>query len=235
MEDRVVLNSIVGETLARSQARVHAFCWMTNHLHALVQISDIPLAPIMQRIAMRYARYRHRRLDTTGHLFERRYGARFINDDAYFLTVLRYIHLNPCKANLVVDPTDYPWSSHGAYLGRRSVPWLTTEFGLSLFHPQPARARAAYRLFMTLAEHDAEQAHREPPLTLEGIAEEVCGNHGVDVRAVRSPSRARYLTPARTEIARQALGAGIATLREIGLFLGRETSAVWVLLSKYRA
>ena len=116
----MVLNSIVGETLARSQARVHAFCWMTNHLHALVQISDIPLAPIMQRIAMRYARYRHRRLETTGHLFERRYGARFINDDAYFLTVLRYIHLNPCKANLVVDPTDYPWSSHGAYLGRRS-------------------------------------------------------------------------------------------------------------------
>jgi hypothetical protein len=62
---------------------------MTNHLHALVQIGDRPLGKIMQRISMRYSRYRHKSLRTTGHLFERRYKARLVDVDAYFLTLLR--------------------------------------------------------------------------------------------------------------------------------------------------
>jgi hypothetical protein len=33
---------------------------------------------MQQRIAMRYARHRHKTFRTTGHLFEQRYGARLI-------------------------------------------------------------------------------------------------------------------------------------------------------------
>ena len=66
---------------------------MSNHLHALLQIR--PLGSVMQRIAARYAKYCHRTLNTSGHLFERRYKALWIDADPYFLTLLRYIHLNP--------------------------------------------------------------------------------------------------------------------------------------------
>ena len=38
--DRRVLSDIVGEALDRCNARLHAFCWMSNHLHALVQIGS---------------------------------------------------------------------------------------------------------------------------------------------------------------------------------------------------
>jgi hypothetical protein len=31
---------IVAEIIARFAARVHAYCWMTNHIHLLVQIAD---------------------------------------------------------------------------------------------------------------------------------------------------------------------------------------------------
>ena len=43
----------------------------------------------MQRLARRYARYRHRQLLTTGHLFERRYKAWVVDTDEYFVTLLR--------------------------------------------------------------------------------------------------------------------------------------------------
>ena len=89
--DRQVLNDIVADVINRFGARVHAFCWMSNHLHALLQIADRPLGEIMQRIAMRYARHRHKTLRTTGHLFERRYRATLVDTDAR-----RSLH---CRAN----------------------------------------------------------------------------------------------------------------------------------------
>jgi REP element-mobilizing transposase RayT len=40
VDDRHELNGIVAQVLEKYQARAHAFCWMTNHLHLLAQISD---------------------------------------------------------------------------------------------------------------------------------------------------------------------------------------------------
>src|SRR5712672_2821384 len=115
--DRYSLNEIVIDVLQRFDARLHAYCWMTNHLHALVQIGDLPLGKIMQRITMRFSRHRHKALRTTGHLFERRYKAWLVDVDSYFLTLVRYIHLNPVEAGMVRDPAEYLYSSHRAYLG----------------------------------------------------------------------------------------------------------------------
>jgi putative transposase len=146
--DRDVLNALVAEVLDQQQARLHSFCWMTNHLHALIQIGNAPLGSVMHRIARRVSRYRHRQLRTTGHLFERRYKAWLVDMDAYFIALLRYIHLNPVKARMVAQVDDYVWSSHHAYLGTQSLSWLTTDFGLSLFGNTLHVARNAYRAWM---------------------------------------------------------------------------------------
>ena len=219
--DRHVLNDIVADVLSRFGSRIHAFCWMTNHLHLLTQIADRPLGEIMQRIAMRYSRYRHKALRTCGHLFERRYKAKLVDVDAYFLTLLRYIHLNPVKAHIVTDPCLYPWSSHRAYLGTESMAWLTTDFGLSLFSTDLIKARNAYEQFVLLpsgGDQDLEdEAHAEDSrilgtdqfisqipfvpykprsrLTLDQLAEGLCKQHGIGIECLRSLSRARHLTP----------------------------------------
>jgi REP element-mobilizing transposase RayT len=93
--DRDLLNRIVAEAIAELRARIHAFCWMTNHVHLLVQVSDEPLGRLMHRIASKYARTVQARIATTGHLFERRYHAALVDTDRYLIAVLRYIHLNP--------------------------------------------------------------------------------------------------------------------------------------------
>jgi len=54
--DRDRLDGIVQKALARSGARVHAYVWMTNHLHLLAQVGERPLGALMQRIGTCFAR-----------------------------------------------------------------------------------------------------------------------------------------------------------------------------------
>ncbi len=258
--DRYALDEIVANELARFEARIHAFCWMSNHLHALIQIADQPLGKIMQRIAMRYSRYRHRRLDILGHLFERRYKAKLIEIDAYFLAVLRYIHLNPVKAHIVARPSEYPWCSHHAYLGLESISWLTTDFGLSLFSTDLSCARAAYQQFVTPGlgnenamesieanPHDSRilgcdkflSSLSSPPLTprstctLEQLAIRICSTRQVTNEELRSTCRARRLAAIRAEFARKAIEEHIASLTQVARFLNRDPSALSKLLARH--
>lgn len=257
--DRNALNDIVADVIGRFGVRLHAFCWMTNHVHALLQIADQPLGKVMQRIAMRYSRHRHKALRTTGHLFERRYKAKLVDVDAYFVSLLRYIHLNPVKAHIVRDPSDYPWSSHRAYLGEGSPAWLTIDFGLSLFAADLVRARAAYREFMLSPGDDEDlevQTHPHDsrilgndtflaklpltsyrprsPLTIEQLAATICAKHGVGVELLRSSSSLRTLTPIRLELLQQAIDQRIGTLTEIARFLNRDPSTLCKLALKHQ-
>jgi REP element-mobilizing transposase RayT len=136
--------------------RVHAYCWMPNHIHLAIQVSQTPLGRPMARIASSYARSYQKRQETTGHLFERRYHAALVDSDRYLFSLVRYIHQNPVRAGLVRDPALFQWSSHEAYLSGRAIPWLTTGTVLGKLSSNPARARAEYLRLMS-AEPAAEE------------------------------------------------------------------------------
>jgi REP element-mobilizing transposase RayT len=148
VHDRRALNAIAIETLQRFNATLHAYCLLSNHFRALVQIDDRLLIKALRRIATQYSRHRQRHAKSSPHLFERPYTAQRVDTDGDFLNLLRCIHLNPVLANRVVAPADYLWSSHRAYLGYKSVAKITTDFGLSLFAASPAQARVAYYQFI---------------------------------------------------------------------------------------
>ena len=140
--DRCLLGHYIEAACEPTGVRIHAYCWMSNHIHLLIQVTDVPLGSFMQRISSRYARAVQARVPTTGHLFQNRYHALLVDVDRYFLALLRYIHLNPVRSGLAENPADYRWSSHRAYLGRATVGWLVTDFGLRLFDGDTARAGA---------------------------------------------------------------------------------------------
>ena len=50
-----------------------------------------------------------------GHLFQDRFKSEPVDDDAYFLTVMRYIHQNPIKAGLCKKADGYKYSSFQEY------------------------------------------------------------------------------------------------------------------------
>jgi len=66
-----------------------------------------------------YVRYFNDTQKRSGTLWEGRYKSTLIQTDRYLLACMAYIDLNPVRAGLVVQPQDYPWSSHLHYLGVR--------------------------------------------------------------------------------------------------------------------
>ncbi len=80
---------------------LHSYCLMQNHLHLQLETIDHPTHFIIRDLHTEYAIYFNRKYDLIGHVFQGRYGAKLILDDDYFLTVSKYIHLNPVKANIV--------------------------------------------------------------------------------------------------------------------------------------
>ena len=86
---------------------------MSNHVHLLVTpATENGIAKIMQAVGRRYVQYINRSYRRTGSLWEGRYKSSLIQAETYLLTCMRYIELNPVRANMVQDPVQYRWSSY---------------------------------------------------------------------------------------------------------------------------
>jgi len=92
---------------------VHAYVFMTNHVHLLLTPStqDGP-SRVMQSVGRRYVRHVNTTYRRTGTLWEGRFKSAIVDTEQYLLTCSRYIELNPVRAGMVNSPQDYPWSSH---------------------------------------------------------------------------------------------------------------------------
>lgn len=134
--------------------RIHAFCCMTNHTHLVVQVDTLPLSRIIQNIAQRYTQWINHSKNRTGHVFQGRYQAILVDADAYLLRLVRYVHRNPVRAQLVEDVGKYRWCSHHAYLGKQKLTWLTAEFVLAMFSSEKIAALARYSTFVADSEED---------------------------------------------------------------------------------
>jgi REP element-mobilizing transposase RayT len=114
-DDRVRLLADLERTVHRFEWDVLAWAIMSNHLHLLLRTPRPNLAKGMQAFLSAYVLYAARRQRRPGHLFQGRYKAEMIEDEIYYWTVSRYIHLNPVRAGLVARPEDWEWSSYPGY------------------------------------------------------------------------------------------------------------------------
>jgi REP element-mobilizing transposase RayT len=121
------------EGVERYGHQILAFCFMSNHVHLAIRVMNVPLSKIMQNLAFRYTRYYNWRHGVIGHLFQGRFKSVLVDSNRYLKELIRYIHLNPVRANLVDDPLKYRWSSHCAYLMKDEFVWLSKEEGLKQF------------------------------------------------------------------------------------------------------
>ena len=110
--------------------RIYAYCLMGNHIHILLKEGKEDLTLIFKRIAGSFVYWYNWKYHRSGHLFQDRFKSEPVEDDGYFLTVLRYIHQNPVKAKLCKRAEEYLYSSMCEYL---TFPKLTdTTFALSM-------------------------------------------------------------------------------------------------------
>jgi len=107
--------SIVIEAKKRFSFFIFALCLMPNHYHLYIQLKEDSLSKIMHFINFRYSKYFNRLYHSSGHLFQSRFYARSVTNEAYFREVSRYVHRNPDRAYLVSTPENYLWSSFVIY------------------------------------------------------------------------------------------------------------------------
>jgi putative transposase len=92
---------------------IHAWVFMTNHVHLLATPStDDGISLMMQALGRRYVQYFNFTYQRSGTLWEGRYKSSVVDTENYLLICYRYIELNPVRANMVDDPADYIWSSY---------------------------------------------------------------------------------------------------------------------------
>lgn len=94
-----------------SRCIIYAYCLMTNHVHLLIKETEEGLSVVIKRITVAYALYYNGKYQHAGHLFQNRFRSEAVNDEAYFFTLLRYIHQNPVAAGITKAVKEYRWSS----------------------------------------------------------------------------------------------------------------------------
>ncbi len=251
----------LAEGLEQHKHRLHAYCWMGNHVHMLLQCADTPLSEMMRVLSQRYTYWFNRQHDRVGHLFQGRYKSLMVDTDHYLLELVRYIHLNPVRAEFVESTDDYLWSSHHAYLGRKETPWLTTDWVLRQFHEERGAARARYLRLLGEPVDEQQQAlftkgategrvigsddflcrmeeragiTSAPSLPLEQIVDMVCNYQKINKDELRSASRRRVITEARAVITLLAVNDAGKTLTEIADYFNRDITVLSRQMKKLR-
>jgi REP element-mobilizing transposase RayT len=152
------------EVLLDSGMVALAWALMPNHVHLVLRTGGTPLGRVMQRVGTRHARHFNTRHARVGTLFQGRYRSILVDEDPYFLTLIRYVHRNPLRAG-IVDSVEalatHPWTGHAVLMGRRTAAFQSTQPVLARFGATAADARHALVRWM------GDPAAEEGPLGSE--------------------------------------------------------------------
>jgi len=128
---------------------LYAYCLMSNHVHLLIERRKDDIGRIMHRVLTGYSQYYNRRYHKVGHLLQGRHKSILCQSERYLCELVRYIHLNPVRANVVKKPEDYEFSSHRYYLGLAASEIVDADPVLRHFSARKERARKEFRRFVT--------------------------------------------------------------------------------------
>lgn len=114
--EKIQFKSIILKQLPKFQIGIYSYCIMSNHAHFIIWAELSDLSRFMSMILAEYASYYNFKHNRNGHVFQNRFVSECIEDEGYFWSCLRYIHLNPVKAQMVKRPELYKYSSMGEYV-----------------------------------------------------------------------------------------------------------------------
>ena len=249
------------ERLARYRQKYHvslyAYSLMPNHVHLLLECSELPLAKFMQGVQQSYTQYFNRLHHKVGHLFQGRYKAIICERDEYLLELIRYIHLNPVRAKLVRKPEQYRYSAHRLYLDGKVTELMDPRPVLKLFG-----GVKAYRGFVleglagdhreeyyqvedqrflgseefgekVRAELEEKSGRRVKKPSLGKAIEGLARQWKVSPEALRRPDRSREISRLRTLMAYVLVRHGGFRVGEIAAYLRRDQTTISSLISRY--
>ena len=165
-DDRKVFIATLATARRRYGWKVHSYCLMDNHYHLLLETPQANIAAGMHWLNSTYAHRFNTAHERVGHAFQRRYGARLIeDDDDHLQEVIRYLPLNPVRAGICSRAEDWRWSSYAALIGLVQPPaFLSVDWTLRRFADDVSEARRLLREWVESAPM-RDPAENPPPLS----------------------------------------------------------------------
>jgi len=130
---------------------IYAWALMKNHAHMLLRSGPRGLSDFMRKLLTGYALFYNKRHKRYGHLFQNRYKSIVCEEDSYFRELVRYIHLNPLRGNIVEKMREldkYEWCGHSSIMGKTENFWQDTKYVLAWFGDSKKSAIKKYRHFV---------------------------------------------------------------------------------------
>ena len=107
-QDFGVYTNFLKSAAEKYQVEIHAWCFMTNHVHLLATPNtDAAVSLMMQSLGRQYVQYFNHKYKRTGTLWEGRFKSCLIDSDIYLLVCYRYIELNPVRTNIINVDSHY--------------------------------------------------------------------------------------------------------------------------------
>lgn len=113
--------------------KILAFVLMPNHYHLLLeQVQPGGIVKFMQKLGTAYTMYFNIKYERVGPLFQGRFKAVHVKQDAHFIHLPFYIHTNPLDLSFrdskdgIEFLKNYRWSSFLDYIGIRNFPAVTS-------------------------------------------------------------------------------------------------------------
>ncbi|MGR6836949.1 transposase [Syntrophomonas erecta] len=163
-EDRLKFMETIRRYKQVSNYELYAYCLMNNHVHLLVKENKESISITIKRISGSYVLWYNKKYSRCGHLFQERFRSEAVETDAYFLTVLRYIHQNPVKAGIAKEARFYRWSSYHEYIENAGI--IDIEFGLNMFSENKKTAKKLFEQYTNEINNDQCLDDHEKPLTV---------------------------------------------------------------------
>ncbi|MFB3918793.1 hypothetical protein BU251_08390 [Candidatus Velamenicoccus archaeovorus] len=171
--DYLYFLKILKDIAQEFHVKLFSFTLLTNHLHLLLQITQKNLSSAMKNLFERYAMYFNEKYQRKGHVFCGRFRASLCNDDAYFLAISVYIHLNPCRAGLCKDFRSYRWSSIRLFTDITAATFVDYQQILSMIDQDIHRARQKYQQILSDSLLHIESCGISGTLSLKRVAGQI--------------------------------------------------------------
>jgi len=248
--DRRSWEALVAEGVERFGHKIHAYCWMNDHVHLVVQVADAPLSKIMQNLSFRYTRYFNKHYHQDGPIFHGRYKAILIEPEPYLNGLVRFVHNVPVRAGKARAAANFKWSSHVNYLGREEKSWVHTATVLDSLG-RGRKAINAFEKFVASNNADSDTdfmrgsnggrllgserfarkalkpAKPTPKLTtLARLVKVICQAEGIREATLKNDSRARYESQVRQIIAYLATELEVASLTDLSQRFNRDLTTM---------
>lgn len=118
-EEKKKYLSLLKKYYRRYGVDIICYCIMDNHTHLILYSDDINnISNFMRMVNSIYAMYYNKKYNRVGYVFRDRFKSILIMRREQLYACIKYIHMNPVKANIVKNEGEYKYSSYNDYLNK---------------------------------------------------------------------------------------------------------------------